>query len=33
MAGHHVTRYFQIFSNDPVNPRLRITLIANVLEQ
>jgi len=33
MAGTRVTRFFEILSNDPVNPRLRITLIANVLEQ
>lgn len=33
MAGSRVTRFFEIFSNDPANPRLRITLSANVLEQ
>jgi hypothetical protein len=33
MGGHRVRRFFDIYSNDPVNPRLRITLVANVLEE
>jgi hypothetical protein len=33
MAGQRVSRYFEIYSNDPVNPRLRVTLLADVLKE